>query len=232
MRRPREIYHLALLPRARRLGRRRSAARSRRCSACSRRPAATVSTKVVVGAAGHGAVRPPGRPRPAGQGGRARAPRRARRGRQGDRRPARRAYREAVRHRVHGARPDDGVRPAPATRRRRRGGVVAAAAGGEAPGVTGDGRQTRDFVLRRRRRRRARPRSGQRGSGLVVNIGTGVQTSLRDLWTPIAPDGPAPTLGAGPTRRAGPLRRVPVRARIHLGWSPWTTLAEASTRCG
>ena len=53
-----------------------------------------------------------------------------------------------------------------------------------------------------------------------------MQTSLRDLWALVAPDGPAPTFAAA---RADELDRFavsPVRARIHLGWSPWTTLAE------
>ena len=58
--------------------------------------------------------------------------------------------------------------------------LLDAAANGEPARLTGDGRQTRDFVhvddvvdaLARTR---------QRGSGLVVNVGTGVQTSLRDL---------------------------------------------------
>jgi UDP-glucose 4-epimerase len=69
-------------------------------------------------------------------------------------------------------------------------------------------------------------RAGQRGSGLVVNVGTGVQTTLRDLWRLIAPDGPASV--SAPARPDEVLRFAvsPVRARIHLGWSPWTTLAE------
>ena len=69
--------------------------------------------------------------------------------------------------------------------------------------------------------------SGRRGSGLVVNVGTGVQTTIRDLWAPIAPDGPAPTHVA-PARPDELLRFAvsPVRARIHLGWSPWTSLDE------
>jgi UDP-glucose 4-epimerase len=61
---------------------------------------------------------------------------------------------------------------------------------------------------------------------LVVNIGTGGQTSLRDLWKLIAPGGPEPKLA--PARPDEVLRFAvsPVRARIHLAWSPWTTLAE------
>ena len=57
-------------------------------------------------------------------------------------------------------------------------------------------------------------RATQRGGGLVVNIGTGTSTSIRDLWTALA--GPVRT-GASPRRRRGPddLARValsPTRA--------------------
>ena len=112
-------------------------------------------------------------------------------------------------------RPDGGVVAA----------LVAAAAKGEAPRLSGDGRQSRDFVYVDDVVD-ALVRSGQRGSGLVVNVGTGVQTTLRDLWAQIAPNGPVPP--HTPARPDEVLRFAvsPVRARIHLGWSPWTTLAE------
>ena len=61
---------------------------------------------------------------------------------------------------------------------------------------------------------------------LVVNIGTGVQTSLRDLWAAIAPDGPAPTLVPARSDELLRFAASPVRARIHLAWSPWTGLDE------
>lgn len=121
-------------------------------------------------------------------------------------------------------------------RQRPDGGIVAAflAAhdGGSTPTVAGDGRQTRDHVFVDDTVD-ALARAGRRGSGLVINIGTGVQTSHRDLWELVSGPG-APALAPTP---AGPdlLSRFalsPVRARIHLGWSPWTQLAEgiASTR--
>jgi UDP-glucose 4-epimerase len=108
-------------------------------------------------------------------------------------------------------------------------GVVAtllhAAAQGEPARLTGDGRQTRDFVFIDDVVD-AIMRARQRGSGLVVNVGTGVQTSLRDLATLINSGGPRPTFVA---ERPDELMRFsvsPVRARIHLGWAPWTSLAE------
>jgi UDP-glucose 4-epimerase len=102
--------------------------------------------------------------------------------------------------------------------------LMAAAARREPALLTGDGRQTRDFVyvddvvdaLARAR---------HRGSGLVVNIGTGVQTTLRDLAAMVGEGGPEPSYV---TARDDELTRFaisPVRARIHLGWAPWTTLS-------
>jgi len=114
-------------------------------------------------------------------------------------------------------------------RQRPDGGVVAAmvdaAAARGAPRLSGDGRQSRDFVYVDDVVD-ALVRAGQRGSGLVVNVGTGVQTSLRDLWRLVSPDGAEPT--AVPARPDEVLRFAvsPVRARIHLAWSPWTPLAE------
>ena len=103
--------------------------------------------------------------------------------------------------------------------------MLDAARRGEAPRLTGDGRQTRDFVFIDDVVD-ALVRSGRRGGGLVVNIGTGVQTSLRDLWAAIAPDGPAPTLVPARSDELLRFAASPVRARIHLAWSPWTGLDE------
>ena len=106
-------------------------------------------------------------------------------------------------------------------------GVVAAfadAAAAAAPLVVhGDGRQTRD-LLYADDAVDALYRSAQRGGGLLVNVGTGIQTSIRDLASLVDPN--AEIVGA--LRRHGDITRVavsPTRARIHLQWSPWTDLA-------
>lgn len=103
---------------------------------------------------------------------------------------------------------------------------VAAVADDEAPTIHGDGRQTRDFVFIDDTVD-ALVRAATRGSGLVVNIGTGVQTSVRDLWALVSRGrGAEPVVAA---RRPADLARFavsPVRARIHLAWSPWTDLAQ------
>ena len=105
-------------------------------------------------------------------------------------------------------------------------GVVAAFAAAIAQGqplvVHGDGRQTRD-LLYVDDAVDALFRAGQRGSGLVVNVGTGVQTSVRDLARLLDP---AAAIATAP-KRHGDIGRIavsPTRARIHLQWSPWTDL--------
>lgn len=110
------------------------------------------------------------------------------------------------------------------------GGVVAAfrsaAARGKAPQITGDGRQTRDFLFVDDAVD-ALVRAGERGSGLVINIGTGEQTSIRDLWTAVG--GPGAVAPEHVAARPDELHRFavsPVRARIHLSWSAWTPLAD------
>lgn len=115
------------------------------------------------------------------------------------------------------------------SRQRPDGGVVGAFANALSEGITpmlhGDGRQTRDFLYIDDAVD-ALVRAGQKGSGLVVNIGSGVATSIRDLWMLMAgPDAcpPAPS----PPRRPDVARFVlsPTRARIHLAWAPWTELS-------
>jgi UDP-glucose 4-epimerase len=96
---------------------------------------------------------------------------------------------------------------------------------GEPITIHSDGRQTRDFVYVDDMVD-ALVRSGRRGSGLVVNVGTGVQTSLRDLWTMVAPEAAPPTFVAARPDELARFAVSPVRARIHLAWSPWTSLAE------
>ncbi|HEY4333984.1 MAG TPA: NAD-dependent epimerase/dehydratase family protein [Ilumatobacteraceae bacterium] len=112
-------------------------------------------------------------------------------------------------------------------RQRQSDGVVAAFAQarwrGEPLEVHGDGRQTRDFLFVDDAVD-ALVRAGARGGGLIVNVGTGVQTSIRDLAGLVAPGA---STAAGPRRR-GDLTRIavsPTRARIHLQWSPWTAVA-------
>lgn len=121
-----------------------------------------------------------------------------------------------------------GARQAP------QGGVVAAFAAaqrdGRSPRFDGDGRQTRDLLFIDDAVD-ALVRAGEKGSGLVINVGTGVQTTLRDLWNEMS-------AGVGPDPESAPVRNddllrfavSPVRARIHLGWSPFTELRDGLAR--
>ena len=111
-------------------------------------------------------------------------------------------------------------------------GVVAIFTGrllaGEPCTIFGDGEQTRDFVnvddvVD------AFARAAQRGSGLLCNIGTGVETSVNELYraTADAAGVDQPAIYAPP--RTGELQRSsldPGRAAIHLGWRPFTSLKE------
>ena len=114
-------------------------------------------------------------------------------------------------------------------------GVVAIFAGrllaGEPCTVFGDGRQTRDFVYVDDVVD-AFVRAASRGSGVLCNIGTATETSVLALHEVMAAAAGRP--GTGPAfapARPGELARSaldPARARLHLGWAPWTTL-EAGT---
>jgi len=114
-------------------------------------------------------------------------------------------------------------------RQRADGGVVAAFAAAlrdrVSPMMHGDGRQTRDFIFIDDAVD-ALVRAAHRGGGLVVNIGTGTATSIRDLWAMMAgPDGKQPVPAP---RRPNDVTRFslsPTRARIHLAWAPWTELS-------
>ena len=94
--------------------------------------------------------------------------------------------------------------------------------------IVGDGRQTRDFVYVDDVVD-ALARAAEKGGGLLLNVGTGVETSINDLH-----DLMARTLGvSGAVQRQpdrpGDVGRIaldPGKASIHLGWKPWTSLEE------
>lgn len=116
------------------------------------------------------------------------------------------------------------------SRQRPSDGVVAsfceALANGRAPILHGTGKQTRDFVFIDDSVD-ALVRSFDRAGGLVVNVGTGIATSIVDLWSLMG--GVTSPVPRSATSRPHDLARLslsPVRARIQLGWSPFTSLAE------
>ncbi len=115
-------------------------------------------------------------------------------------------------------------------------GVVAIFAGlllaHERPTIYGDGGQTRDFVYVDDVVD-AFVRAGDKGGGLIMNIGTGVETSVQRLFDVMAKQ----TGFRDPARyappRLGELARSaldPGRAEIHLGWKPFTSLEDGVGR--
>jgi len=115
-------------------------------------------------------------------------------------------------------------------------GVVAIFAGKllakERATIFGDGNQTRDFVFVDDVVD-AFVRASDKGGGLLLNIGTGVETSVRELYDTMArATGTSEPARAAPPR-VGELTRSaldPGRAAIHLGWKPWTTLDDGIDR--
>lgn len=116
------------------------------------------------------------------------------------------------------------------TRQRPEDGVVAAfmdaLTHNRPPIIHGSGKQTRDFVhvddvVD------AMVRAGDKAGGLVINVGTGVPTSISTLWNTMA--GATAAVPRTSTARPNDLARLalsPVRARIQLGWSPFTALVD------
>jgi UDP-glucose 4-epimerase len=110
-------------------------------------------------------------------------------------------------------------------------GVVAIFAGkllaGERCTIYGDGGQTRDYVYVDDVVD-AFVRASERGGGLMCNIGTGVETSVNDLYRTMAAHGSASPEPEYAPARAGELPRSALdagRARLHLGWQPFTDLS-------
>jgi UDP-glucose 4-epimerase len=94
------------------------------------------------------------------------------------------------------------------------------------PTIFGDGEQTRDFVYVDDVVD-AFVRAADKGGGLTVNVGTGTETSVQQLFDAMArvTGLEEPARYAPP--RSGELARSaldPGRAEIHLGWKPWTDL--------
>jgi UDP-glucose 4-epimerase len=109
-------------------------------------------------------------------------------------------------------------------------GVVAIFAGklleGEPCTIFGDGEQTRDYVFVDDVVD-AFVRAADKGSGLVLNIGTGVETSVNELYGTMARVAGVDRAAVLAPPRGGEVPRSALdagRAGIHLGWKPWTDL--------
>ena len=90
--------------------------------------------------------------------------------------------------------------------------------------IYGDGRQTRDLLFVDDAVD-AVARSLTRGGGLVLNIGTGNQTSINELWS-LMGGRVEPQRLPKPPHDVTRLALSSSRARLHLGWSAWTSVHE------
>ena len=112
------------------------------------------------------------------------------------------------------------------------GGVIAifaqAMLGGRRPVIFGDGNQTRDFVYVGDVCD-AFVRAADAGDGFMINIGTGTEISISDLYDTMARlVGYATKADHGPAKPGDVYRSVvdPSRAKKELGWVAWTTLPQ------
>ncbi|MDP9242173.1 MAG: GDP-mannose 4,6-dehydratase [Actinomycetota bacterium] len=99
---------------------------------------------------------------------------------------------------------------------------------GESPAIFGDGNQTRDYVFIDDVVH-ALALGADQGSGKLVNIGTGVETSVNALYKMLAGIiGFTGQVGTGPLP-PGELRRISLDIKLAqsaLGWHPWTHLED------
>jgi UDP-glucose 4-epimerase len=99
---------------------------------------------------------------------------------------------------------------------------------GERCTINGDGNQTRDFVFVADTVD-AFSRAVDRGSGRLINVGTGLETSVNHLYRmlgEICGHDEDPEFGPLPP---GEVRRIaldPGLAELELGWKPWTHLED------
>jgi UDP-glucose 4-epimerase len=114
-------------------------------------------------------------------------------------------------------------------------GVVAIFAGrllaGEPCTIFGDGAQTRDYVYVDDVVDAFVRGAEDNGEGVLVNIGTGVETSVNDLYTSMARSLGSASEPVYAEARPGELARSslhPGLAQKKLGWEPWTTLDDGT----
>jgi UDP-glucose 4-epimerase len=100
------------------------------------------------------------------------------------------------------------------------------------PIIFGDGAQTRDFVYVDDVVD-AFVRAADKGGGLLLNIGTAIETNVQQLYDAMAKLTGFKEPAQYMPPRAGELARSaldPGRAAIHLGWKPFTALDEGLAR--
>lgn len=103
---------------------------------------------------------------------------------------------------------------------------------GEPCVVNGDGGQTRDYIyIDDVVDAFARASAVGRGDGELINIGTGVETSVNDVYAALAAAAGIDTPAVHGPVKPGELRRIavhPGKAGEHLAWAPTTSLAQGA----
>jgi UDP-glucose 4-epimerase len=102
----------------------------------------------------------------------------------------------------------------------------------ERPVIYGDGSQTRDFVYVDDVVD-AFARAVDKGGGLLLNIGTGIETSVQQLYDVMSKLSGFREPAQYAPARPGEVQRSaldPGRAAIHLAWKPFTSLEEGTAR--
>jgi UDP-glucose 4-epimerase len=95
--------------------------------------------------------------------------------------------------------------------------------------IYGDGTQTRDYVYVGDVVRAVVAASKSSASGIAINIGTGIETNVNDLYSTLASIADFPTKAEHAAERPGEQKRSvisPARAEKELGWRPEKKLAD------
>jgi UDP-glucose 4-epimerase len=95
--------------------------------------------------------------------------------------------------------------------------------------IYGDGTQTRDYVYVGDVVRAVAAAAKSSASGIALNIGTGIETNVNDLYSTLAGIADFPTLAEHAAARPGEQKRSvisPARAERELGWRPEKKLAD------
>jgi UDP-glucose 4-epimerase len=95
--------------------------------------------------------------------------------------------------------------------------------------IFGDGTQTRDYVYVGDVVRAVVAAGESKASGLAINIGTGIETDVNDLYSTLAGVADFPTKAEHAAARPGEQKRSvisPARARKELGWRPEKKIAD------
>jgi UDP-glucose 4-epimerase len=103
---------------------------------------------------------------------------------------------------------------------------------GKRPTIFGDGTQTRDFLFVEDACD-AFLRAADQGEGLLLNVGTGVETSVNDLYAVVAEVTGYGQKAEYADPKPGDLHRSvvdPSAAKKALGWESWTSLADGIRR--